>query len=79
MGFCEHCVYENQRRVSFLKLGKYKKKERLDLIHTNVWGPTQVTSLGDSSYFATFINESTRNIYVYCNKNKLDMIETFNI
>ena len=38
MDFCENCVYEKQKRVSFVKTGKEKKKEKLELVHTNVWG-----------------------------------------
>jgi hypothetical protein len=36
----EHCIYGKQKRVRFLKVGKEKKSERLELVHTNVWGPT---------------------------------------
>jgi len=38
--FCEQCVYGKQKRVQFLKVGKEKKTEKLDLVHTYVWGPT---------------------------------------
>ena len=39
LDFCEHCVYGKQKRVRFLKVGKEKKSERLELVHTDVWGP----------------------------------------
>ena len=39
MDFCESCVYGKQKRVSFVKTGKENKKEKLELVHTNVWGP----------------------------------------
>jgi hypothetical protein len=42
LDFFEHCVYGKQKRVRFLRVGKEKKSERLDLVHTYVWGPTQV-------------------------------------
>jgi hypothetical protein len=41
LDFCEHCVYGKQKRVRFLRVGKEKKNERLELVHTDVWGPTQ--------------------------------------
>jgi hypothetical protein len=41
LDFCEHCVYGKQKRVRFLRVGKEKKSERLELVHTNVWGPAQ--------------------------------------
>lgn len=39
MDFCESCVYGKQKRVSFVKSGKEKKNEKLELVHTDVWGP----------------------------------------
>jgi hypothetical protein len=40
LDFCEHYVYGKQKRVKFIKVRKEKKSERLDLVHTYVWGPT---------------------------------------
>jgi hypothetical protein len=40
LDFCEHCVYGKQKRVRFLRVGKEKKNERLELVHTDVWGPS---------------------------------------
>ena len=37
MGFYEHCVYRKQKRVKFLRVGKEKKSEKLELVHTDVW------------------------------------------
>ena len=48
LDFCEHCVYGKQKRVRFLKVKKEKKIERLELVHTDVWGPSNVSSLGGS-------------------------------
>lgn len=38
MGFYEDCVYGKQRRVSFLKVGKERRKKKLELVHTYLWG-----------------------------------------
>ena len=42
LDLCEHCVYGKHKRVRFLRVRKEKKSERLYLVHTYVWGPTQV-------------------------------------
>jgi len=42
---CEHCLYGKQRRTSFLTTGHYKKSTPLELVHSNVFGPTEVTSI----------------------------------
>jgi hypothetical protein len=70
LDFCEHCVYGKQKRVRFLRVEKEKKNERLDLVHTDVWGPTQVSSLGVSHYYVTFIDDATRKTWVYCIQQK---------
>ena len=58
--FCENCVYGKQKRVRFLRVGKEKKIEKLELVHTDVWGPSQVSYLGGSHYYVTFIDDATR-------------------
>ncbi|RVW86258.1 hypothetical protein CK203_043209 [Vitis vinifera] len=34
--------------------------EKLELVHTDLWGPSLVASLGGSRYFITFIDDSSR-------------------
>jgi hypothetical protein len=77
LDFCEHCVYGKQKRVRFLRVEKEKKSERLELVHTDVWGPTQVSSLGGSRYYVTFIDDATRKTWVYCIRQKYDVFDTF--
>jgi hypothetical protein len=60
LDFCEQCVYGKHKRVRFLRVGKVKKNENLDLVHTYVWGLAQVSSLGGSHYYVTFIDDATR-------------------
>jgi len=77
LDFCEHCVYGKQKRVRFLRVGKEKKNERLELVHTDVWGPAQVSSLGGSHYYVIFIDDATRKTWVYCIRQKSDVFDTF--
>ena len=75
--FCENCVYGKQKRFRFLKVGKQKKSEKLELVHIDVLGPAQVQSLGVSHYYVTFIDDATRKTWVYCIKQKTDVFDTF--
>jgi hypothetical protein len=77
LDFCEHCVYGKQKRVRFLRVEKEKKSERLELVHTYVWGPDQVSCLGVSRYYVTFIDDATRKTWVYCIRRKSDVFYTF--
>ena len=49
----------------------------LDLVHTYVWGLAQVSSLGVSPYYVTFIDDATRKTWVYFIRQKYDVFYTF--
>ena len=36
LSLCEHCIYGRQRRVSFLRGGHDRKKNVLELVHSDV-------------------------------------------
>ena len=74
---CESCILGKQKKVSFLKTGRKTKAEKLDLIHTDLWGPSPIASLGSSRYYITFIDVSSKKIWVYFLKNKSDVFEIF--
>ena len=74
LDLCEHCVYEKQKRVIFLKVIKEKNIERLELVHTDVWVPSHVSSLSVSHYYVTFIDYATRKTWVYCIRQKYDVL-----
>ena len=77
MDFCESCVYGKQKRVSFAKTRKENKKEKLELVYTDVWGPAQVSSLGGSHYYVKFIDDATRKVWVYFLRQKSNVFQTF--
>ena len=54
---CDRCILGKQKRVSFLKTGRIPKAKKLELVHTNLWGPSPVASLRGSRYYITFIDD----------------------
>ena len=44
-GLCEACQFGKQRRPPFPK-ERHVSKGILDVVHSDVWGPAQVTTLG---------------------------------
>ena len=70
VNFCESCVLGKQKRVSFKKTGKVPVKKKLELVHTDVWGPASVSSTGGKQYFDTFIDDHSRKVWVYFLKHK---------
>ena len=73
----EHCIYGRQRRVSFLRGGHDRKKILLELIHSYVFGPVNIKSLGGTSYLVTFIDDASRNVWAYLMKIKSEVFEIF--
>lgn len=74
---CEDCILGKQKRVSFQTSGRTPKKERLELVHSDVWGPTTVSSIGGKHYFVTFIDDHSRKVWVYFLKHKSEVFEAF--
>ena len=58
-------------------VGKQKKSEKLELVHTDVWRPILVQSLSVSHYYVAFIDDATRKTWVYCIRHKSDEFATF--
>ena len=77
VGVCEHCILGKQKKVSFSRAGKTLKVEKLEFVHTYVWGPAPMKSVGNSRYYVTFINDSTIKVWVYFLKNKSDVFSVF--
>ena len=46
-------------------------------MHSDVWGLAPVRSLGGSCYYVTFIDDSTRKVWVFFLKNKSEVFATF--
>ena len=74
---CEHCIYGRQRRVSFFRGGHVRKKNVLELVHSDVFGPVNIKSLGGASYFVTFIDDASRMVWTYPTKNKSEVFGIF--
>ena len=74
---CECCIFGKQKRVSFKTNGKTPKQEKLKLVHTDVWGPATVSSIGGKSYFVTFIDDHSRKVWVYFLRQKSEVYELF--
>jgi len=63
-----------QRRVAF-STSQNKTKGLLDLIQTNVWGPSLVASIGGAKYYITFIDDFSRRVWVYFFKQKSEVFQ----
>ena len=59
---CERCIMRKQKKLSFFTGGKKLKATKLDLVHTDLWDPSPVASLGGSRYYITFIDDCSKKV-----------------
>lgn len=74
---CECCIYGKLYRQPFIPGRSWRAKEKLQLVHSDLCGPTQVDSLGGSRYFLLFIDDFSRMRWVYFIKNKHEVFFCF--
>ena len=58
-GVCGACQFGKQHQHSFPK-ERNVSKGLLDVVHSDVWGPTQTATFGGCRYYATFIDDFSR-------------------
>ncbi|KAH9803501.1 hypothetical protein KPL71_001790 [Citrus sinensis] len=76
LGFCEDCILGKASRIKF-ESAVHTTKEKLGYIHSDLWGPAQVTSLGGCKFFLTFVDDFSRMVWVYALKTKDEVLEKF--
>ena len=75
MPICEHCLVEKATRLAF---GKVRSSTfPLQVIHYDIYGPTNVRARHGAHYFITFIDDFTRYNYVYLISHKSEALECF--
>ena len=75
-GVCKGCAQGKNTKNPFLKSNS-KAKGILDIIHSDTCGPMQTTSLSGYSYYASFIDDYSRNTWIYFLIKKDEVFEIF--
>ena len=74
--FCEHNVFGKAAREKFKK-AIHNTKDTLDYIHSYLWGPFKVPSLGGKRYILTLTDDFSRTLWIYLLKLKNAAFEKF--
>ncbi|KAK9125440.1 hypothetical protein Scep_014286 [Stephania cephalantha] len=74
--FCSICPLGKHHALPF-NISQSSSSHVLELIHTDVWGPAQVTSHDGFNYYIHFLDDCTRFTWLFPLKNKLDALPTF--
>ena len=74
---CEGCIFSKQHRETF-PIGKsHRACTPLEIMHSDICGPMQTSSIGGCKYFLTFIDGYSRKTCVYFLKHKSDAFSYF--
>ena len=75
-GTCKGCARGKNIKNTFPK-SETKNKVTLELIHSDVCGPIPSTYLSGYEYHVTFIDDYSRNTWIYFLNNKSEVFRNF--
>ncbi|GKC00170.1 retrovirus-related pol polyprotein from transposon TNT 1-94 [Tanacetum coccineum] len=64
LDFCVNYVLGKSHRVSF-SVGRHTTQGVIDYVHSDLWGPSQVESLGGKRYFLSIVDDYSKRVSVY--------------
>ncbi|KAH9647613.1 hypothetical protein KPL70_025255 [Citrus sinensis] len=67
----------DKTRLWHLRLGHIGSNDKLEYVHSDLWGPAQQVSLGGNSYFLSIIDDYSMRVWVYTLKSKDQVFEKF--
>lgn len=76
LGICKSCALGKQARNPFKK-SKPKSRRPLEVVHSDVCGPTSEETYDGYRYFVLFIDDFTHFVLVYLMKYKSEVLKKF--
>jgi transposase InsO family protein len=73
---CDTCILAKSHRVSYPSSSN-KNGTPFALIHSDVWGPSPISTLHGIRWFVTFVDDCTRMTWLYVMKHKHDVFNIF--
>src|SRR4051812_37980807 len=73
---CEACHLAKKTSVSF-STSNHASSECFELIHSDVWGPSRVSSISGYSYYICFINDFSRYTWVYLMRHRSEVFQIY--
>lgn len=75
---CTTCIKGKQQRKSF-KPSRTRAVDKLELIHTDLCGSMEETSIGGAKYMLTFVDDHTKKVFIYFLEYKNQTTKFFKI
>lgn len=73
---CALCLMGKHKRSPFSTVVRHASAPA-ELVHSNIWGPVNITSSSGDSYFVVFTDNYTRYSLVYLMRTKSDVFKLF--
>ncbi|KAE8708930.1 hypothetical protein F3Y22_tig00110332pilonHSYRG00561 [Hibiscus syriacus] len=73
---CAGCQYGKAHQLPYDE-SKFKAKEPLELVHSDVFGPVKQQSISGMRYMVTFIDDFSRYVWIFFMKEKSDTFSKF--
>ncbi|CAN1305751.1 Copia protein [Linum perenne] len=73
---CEVCQYAKHTRSTYSP-ASYSPTSPFSVIHSDIWGPSRVTTLNGKRWFITMIDEHTRLTWTFLMKDKSETTQVF--
>ena len=74
---CNGCILGKGHRTSIPRKSQSRASNVLDLVHTDVLGPFEVSSVGGSKYVITFIDDHSNWVVEYTMRHKSEALDRF--
>jgi transposase InsO family protein len=75
---CKHCQQGKKTKTGF-KSKEYSTTRPLEIVHTDLVGPTTTKGLKGEKYFMLLVDDYTRMTAVFFLRNKSDVFENFKV
>src|ERR1700738_1378054 len=72
---CEACTEGKQYAAKWGNNEEKLATKPLEIVHSGVCGPMNITSIGGARYFVTFVDDYSRKVWVYTMKCKGEWVE----
>ncbi|KAJ4760135.1 hypothetical protein LUZ62_070510 [Rhynchospora pubera] len=73
---CHNCLMAKSHRLPFVSSSSFSSFP-LELVHSDVWGPSPIVSNNGFRYYVIFIDDFSRFTWIYFLKNKSDVLHVF--
>ena len=70
---CEACQLGKHHRSSFSSNGPSRQSKSFDLVHTNIWGPSHISTLNGFLYFVIFVDDYSRMTWLFFMKERSEL------